>query len=248
MAAFWFPSAVAAVVLSLSTTQGIAQTDPARPIGTAVIRGVVRDSIGAALRGAEVRVLPGGPFVSADREGRFTLRAVPPGAQRLMVRRFGYAPELSDVTIAAGDTITLDFELARAPQELSAVEVRERALVPEEYRFTTRFDNFFSHRATSVGGQFFDRGDLERLGGPTRALNSIAGVKVSESAGNIQSIRFNRCPVSSTPAVLIDGLLANALETIDVASIELIEVYRSVADMPVDARGHGCGAIVIYTR
>ena len=145
--------------------------------------------------------------------------------------------------------LDVDFELARQARDLEPVMVREAALIPAQYRFTTRYDAFFMHRATAVGGVFLDRADIERYGGPARALTRVAGVKATENMGAL-AVTFARCTSGAKPAVLVNGVLAtgSALASIPVTSIELIEVYRGVAEMPNEARGNSCGAIAIYTR
>jgi hypothetical protein len=67
--------------------------------------------------------------------------------------------------------------------------------------------------------------------------------------GNL-SVRFTRCTAKSQPALFVNGVLTDfgALTTIPVTSIELVEVYRSVAEMPMEGRGNACGALAIYTR
>jgi hypothetical protein len=158
-------------------------------------------------------------------------------------------PEVVDVTGEAAGKVVVDFTLGRASQVLPGVDIIERSLVPEKYRYTTRFDPFFHHRATAAAGLFFDREDLERRGGVARALTGVSGITAREFMGGL-SIKFKRCENGSQPAVLVNGVLASGgvLSMIPVSSIELIEVYRGIADMPVEARGNSCGAISIYTK
>ena len=213
------------------------------------ISGVVRDSTGRPLASTEIRVISLDLVATSDDEGRYVLRAVPVGEHRLIARRVGYRPQAADVVLSGGPMPEVDFELERVTQELPTVEVRDRLLVPQKYQFTTRFDDFFRHRATAPSGRFFDRAELERYGGPARALATIPGIKAAENMGNL-SVTFARCSPTTQPALLLNGVLTsfNALTTIPVSSIELVEVYRSVSEMPVEARGNACGALAIYTR
>ncbi len=213
------------------------------------ITGIVRDTAGKPVQGAKVSILSGGsPSAATDVNGAYALRLHAAGDYRVLARRVGLQPELADVTVGVGGSVSLDFVLERSPAYLPAVEVRDTALVPSKYRFTTRYDAFFTHRATATSGIFLDRTEIERGGGVAHALSQRGGVRATENMGTL-AIRLPRCTMGS-PAVIVDGVLSNGgvLATIPASSIELIEVYRSVAEMPVEGRGNGCGAIVIYTR
>ncbi|MDB4881144.1 MAG: TonB family protein [Gemmatimonadetes bacterium] len=226
-----------------------AQVKATLPVPGFQIQGSVTDSAGVPLSGAETRLAGGGTSARTSRDGRYVLRDVPAGSHRLLARRVGFAPEVVDVSGEPGGKLVVDFALRRAPQVLSAVEVVDRPLVPAKYRFTTRFDPFFIHRATAPAGLFFDHDDLERRGGVARALTAVSGISAREFMGGL-SVKFKRCGNGTQPAVLVNGVLTNggALPTIPVGSIELIEVYRGIADMPIEARGNSCGAISIYTK
>lgn len=241
---------IAALLLGVAASSAFAQERRASPSSlVGVVRGVVQDSSGRPLADAEVRALPGGPSVRTDAGGRFQLANVAAGEQRLLARHVGFQPDLNDITVEPGATVDVAFLLVSAPIRLDTIRVVERALVPLKYHYTTRFDAFFQHRATSVSGTFFDHDDLERLGGPARALTRLPGVKASENSG-VLLVRFARCEGGTSPTVLVNGIVSQAsvLNTIPVTSIELIEVYRGVSEVPAEARGNGCGAIAIYTR
>jgi len=91
----------------------------------AVIRGVVRDTLGQPIRGAEVRVLPSGPIALSRADGRYELREVTPGDHRLLARHVGFRPTLNGVTIGR-DTMELDIDLERVPQLLETQLISSR--------------------------------------------------------------------------------------------------------------------------
>jgi hypothetical protein len=71
----------------------------------------------------------------ADAQGRFTIPNVPAGAHNVRVETIGFAASTKSVTVAAGETATVDFSLeetAVALEELvvtgTAVEVRSREI------------------------------------------------------------------------------------------------------------------------
>ena len=244
-------SALLCAVSASATRAASAQTTSTsvRVTGTVIIAGVVRDSAGRPLSDVSLQIDGVGAKVVSGRDGKYQLRQVPPGDLRVIARRLGYLPDAADVTLKAGDSLTIDFDLAAAAQMLPLTVITDHSPVPLKYRYTTRFDAFFARRATAPNGRFFDRDDLNRLGGPAHALYTIAGVKGLEYMGNL-SVIFSRCPKSAGPVLILDGILTSfsALRSIPMSSIELMEVYRGVSEMPIEARGDGCGALVVYTR
>jgi hypothetical protein len=173
---------------------------------------------------------------------------VTPGDVRIIVRKFGYLPYDRVLRIAT-DT-TLRISLARSSTALDTIRVMATATVPPEYSFTTRFDTFFERRATAIGGAFFDKNDLRRLGGLPRALRTLPGVRVRETSGGHFDVVFTRCAGTTGPSLVINGVSRDmsALQTLREEEIELAEVYRGVASVPVEARGNGCGALIVYTQ
>jgi TonB-linked SusC/RagA family outer membrane protein len=58
---------------------------------------------------------------ATDQEGRYTLRAVPPGTVTIRVLRVGYAETKKPAVVRAGQTVTLDFNMERAIVQLQEV-------------------------------------------------------------------------------------------------------------------------------
>ena len=79
---------------------------------------VVHDSTRAPVEGAQVLVFGSMCGVITDRDGRFTLPAVPAGNQRVIVRRIGYAVIERRMNIPAREVTSLWFELRPAPTHL----------------------------------------------------------------------------------------------------------------------------------
>ncbi len=78
---------------------------------TGVIRGTVRDAGGGPLPGVNV-TLGGTPRGTAtDTDGRYRLAHLPPGAYTVAASAVGFRREERRVTLAPGDTLTVDFTL-----------------------------------------------------------------------------------------------------------------------------------------
>ena len=78
---------------------------------------VVRDSTGEPIEGAQVSVAGSMCGAITDRDGRFTIRVVPSGDQRVHVRRIGDAIIDRQMNIPAGKVTTLWLELRPAPTQ-----------------------------------------------------------------------------------------------------------------------------------
>jgi hypothetical protein len=232
--------------------------------GQVVIRGTVRDSATQQpLPQTQVSVVGSGRQSLSDSAGHYTIALAKVTAAHLAVVRLGFFPQSLDVTNITADTVQLDIVLTHLPQTLSTVSVEARASeVPPEYRYTHRFDKFFHDRANNSGrGTFYTRKELIAYGSLARALRAV-GVRVVEGpAGVIMDLSFPACSrdkIGSGPAwhptVIIDGVVMAGgdpvvkLNSISIKDVELIEVFPSVASSPADARGDGCGAVVIFTR
>src|SRR6266536_2687466 len=87
------------------------------------VSGRVTDAAGKAVSGAQVTVAGSDVRATSDAEGRYrlTLRAV--GALAVRVTAIGYTPQSKAVTVAAGESATVDFTLTANPIGLEAIVV-----------------------------------------------------------------------------------------------------------------------------
>jgi hypothetical protein len=56
-------------------------------------------------------------------DGRFTIAGVPAGTFTVRAQRIGFSPQTREVAVAAGQSVTADFQLAGAATQLTAVSV-----------------------------------------------------------------------------------------------------------------------------
>ena len=75
------------------------------------VSGRVADATGKAVTGAQVAVAGTGIRATADAEGRYRLTVSAPGAIALRVTAIGYTPQSKALTVAAGQSATVDFTL-----------------------------------------------------------------------------------------------------------------------------------------
>ncbi|MDQ3698292.1 MAG: TonB family protein [Gemmatimonadota bacterium] len=217
---------------------------------SATIAGVVHDSLGAGLAGAEIAVPGTALLARSDGGGAFSLRNVPPGTVSLRVRRLGYHPLTVELAAAAREDASVRVTMARLAQDLAPVVVRG-----VRGRYTGPFAEF--HRRREAGfGHFITRSEIERRN-PIRLtdlLRHVPGIRISatRSISNAVRIRNSRC----APIVWLDGTPLTMpefdLDALTPSTIEGLEVYSGVSTVPpqfMGPRGQGsCGAIVVWSR
>jgi TonB family protein len=218
------------------------------PRGT--VSGVVRDSSGGGIGGAEVSVAGTGLRTHTNSQGEFRLTNVPAGSVTVGVRRLGFVPAVTTIVIGANEAAAVSVVVAPLAQALATVIVRG------DRRFADygRLAGFYQRRSRSSGGHFITRDQIDQRnpGQLTDLFRNVPGARIHSSTfSNVVRFRGMRC----APLVWLDGFPATAgefdLDALDPYIIEGIEVYLGVATVPPEFRwvrgGGSCGAIVIWT-
>ncbi len=240
--------AVAVVASSVATAGAQDGT-----LGTGGIRGVVRDSGGQAIIGAQI-TFPGTPLVAeSDDSGRFELAKVRPGMLQLRFRRLGFQPDTIDLLVLAGKTVPLDVTLSRLAVTLTPVVVHGRAEL-------TGWRQGFYERKTLGAGRYFTLEDIEKRNPSNMSdmFRMIPGVTIVPSMGIIRNqLRFRGASRGCAPLTWLDGSpLASGefdIDAISPRSIAAFEVYTGTIIPPRFALAPGigprtCGAIVLWSR
>ena len=172
------------LTLALLIFAGISPDDANAQSSGGVIKGTVRDSIGAVVVFAEVAVVGSELRTLTDATGRFRLADVPFGDVDLRVRRLGYRPSISTVALRKGAEPDVELQLVAIPDYLPAVEVREERQV-----YDARLAGFKARSAKGVG-HFITRDRLERLHSYrfTDVLREIPGVRMRTLRGGGSTI------------------------------------------------------------
>lgn len=89
--------------------------------GTVTGRVTGDDQVGGPLEGARVTVVGSNAAAFTNREGVYFLRNLPPGSITVRVVRLGYNQGSKAVTVVAGQTVELDFQLVAAPFTLDEI-------------------------------------------------------------------------------------------------------------------------------
>ena len=221
-------------------------------LGQAVggVRGVVHDSLGGVVSSAHLSIRGSGTATTSDSAGVFRLAGLAPGEAILEVRRLGYRPVSTPLTITAGRELGVDVELAPVPEQLAPVQVFRRA---EAYE--SRLAGF-NERKTKHVGYFVTREKLDRMNSSrfVDALREIPGVSLRTLRGGVAtvSLRGARC----APMFYMDGFPATAgtmdLDMIDLSGVEGIEIYAGMSSIPAEfmtvVGGERCGVIAVWSR
>lgn len=209
------------------------------------VRGLVVDSAGAPLVGAEVRAVGTALLVLTSDSGLFRAE-LPAGPIVFAVRRLGYEPSTFMATLRPGRTNGVRLVLTGVAQALPGV------VVAEEREQT--WLRIFNDRSATQQGTFITRSEIEKA--RARLTTDILRRRVPSAQvvmtryGARVYMRGNtgrRCPpqlfVHTTP-------YSGEIDDFPPDVIEAIEIYSGASELPPELNiGRAmCGAIVIWTR
>ena len=229
------------MLLLSSTSAAVAATEPQSGAGT--LEGTVTLKANSApLHKASVLLPRLGRTAETDEDGRYRFEDLPAGTHEVVVHLASLSDQRRTVTITAGQTATLNFELSLSP-------VREVVTVTASGREQTTFDTFQAV-ATLDSFQLVDK-----------ATTSIG--EVLEGQPGVAKRSFG--PGSARPVlrgfdgdrvlVLKDGISTGSLssqsadhgEGIDVLSLDRIEVVKGAATLLYGSNALG-GVVNAVTR
>ena len=215
------------------------------------LRGLVRDTAGGPVVGADVAIVPLHRLARTDDSGAFLLRDVPAGPHDLSVRRLGFDPRV--VPVALGDSsrpaivIVMRMQAVMLPGlTVSEIDMRRRIGIEDFYR-----------RRARGPGTFITRDEIEarHAGRPSDALRGVPGLQFVRARG-VTGVRFMSSPIQRrdcVPQVWLDGTRVPDMEVdeLPVGDIEGIELYPGPSTTPMQfSQGaiSSCGTIVIWSR
>ncbi|MEZ4588772.1 MAG: carboxypeptidase regulatory-like domain-containing protein, partial [Gemmatimonadales bacterium] len=157
---------------------------------------------GGPLEAARLIVVGTNITTTTNRDGAFTLREVPAGQHQVRVTRLGFASKSSSVSVAAGQTATVDFALDPAPFTLEEITTTatgdQRKLESGNTVHTIQVNTLVETAPVK---------DLSQI-----LLGRAPGVQVLPSTGTTggsQRIRIrgsNSVSLSNEPLFVIDGV------------------------------------------
>jgi hypothetical protein len=219
--------AMAAVIVFAVTRPAGAQDSAA----TVTLAGVVRDTSGRLLPGAEVR--SGERFTITSDSGTFVLGGLAPDTVELLVRRIGFRPVFTAFVIRPGLTVSVAVRMTPSDVTLGTIVVEGKKVDARLWK------TGFYQRAKLGMGTFFTPEQLEHRG------STISGLIAEVPSVSIDRDRMNRAaPMGRFGGgwcqmnVFIDGQLARWATDVGLddvlpkSEILAVEVYPRVALVP----------------
>src|SRR5215510_11993339 len=207
-------------ILTLFTAGAAAQ---AQQVGR--IAGRVTAAEGQYLPGIQIFVVGSTRGAVSDSAGRFTITDVPVGQQTVRATRLGFKPATQAVTVAAGETATVNLQMTPAAIQLDGV-------VTVGYGSQNR-------REVTGAVSTINADVLQQVvgGNPLDAIKGrVPGVDITSTRfdpGAAQNIRIRgtrSITASNAPLYVIDGLqITGDLRDIDQNSIETINVLKDAS-------------------
>lgn len=193
------------------------------------ITGTVRDSLGLPVVGASVLLTPGGLIYRTDSAGTFNARKIPAGALTIGLRKLGFSPLQSRVSLHVGVDLSLDLVMQRLPQMLAEVEIRADRQCP---RFSV--EGILCRRESGMGF-FMNRQEIlaKNVEWPMLVLRDAPGFRqnLNGDPRQVESIVGWRCMVR-----IIDGGFPYSYNPIQrPKDIYAVEVYQP-PDIPLEYR------------
>lgn len=211
---------------------------------TGSVRGVVKDrSTGETMPGANVLVRGTLIGASTDFDGKFLLTNVPVGQITLEASFIGFLPSTRQVQIVAGQTITVNFDLA-----VDAVVLEETVVIG--YGVQRKSDR--TGAVSSITSAEMNAGVLTD---PIQGIQGkIAGVMVTKKGGDpnagfdIKIRGASSMATSTSPLYVVDGVPGVDPTTIAAEDIESWNVLKDASSAAIYGSRGANGVIIITTK
>lgn len=235
---------------ALPIAPAAAQQDSTR---TAVLDGVVHDSLGTPLEGAVVTIEALGRTVLSDGAGRFRVGGLPSDTLDVSVRRVGFAPAYFAAAIPPATTVSVAVKMLPNAVKLGTIvvegEARDITLSRSGFYDRKRFGN-----GVFLGPEFM--GPRKGLAAST-VMREVPRVRVQCVSGGMRGCRplLGGSLSTCAPDIFVDDMLVRNPGTdfdaiVDTRYVVGIEVYRTLLETPPQYQrvDTNCGSIVVWTE
>lgn len=214
---------------------------------TGTIAGIVRSETGDAIPGAQVSIAGTNLGTVTQENGRYLIRQVPAGTHQVQVELIGYRTATSEVTVAAGETVTLNITITAEAIGLDEIVVTGVAEATSRAKLPITVDQLSSEdlqvptvsAASAIQGKIAGAQVVSGTGRPGSAPSILLRAPTS----------INASGRSQDPLYIVDGVILSAsLVDMDALNIENIEVIKGAAAASLYGSRAASGVIQITTR
>lgn len=209
--------------------------------GTASVSGTVTSDQGTPVPGAQVLIATLGLGALTGSDGRYVLTRVPAGTHRLRAQRLGFRAAEQSITVAPGQSATVNFTLTSAPTVLS-----EQVVVG----YTTEQRRDVTGAVTTVSGTELSDQKVatveEQLRGRAPGVTVAASGEPGRPAQII--IRGQNGFGTPSPLYVVDGMYLTEDPNLNPDDIETIEILKDASAAAQYGAQASNGVIVIRTR
>ncbi len=227
---------------------------------TGVVAGRVRDAASQRpLSDAQVSIPGTGLGALSNAQGAFLIRDVPPGEVTVRAEILGYSAREQTVTVRAGQTANVDFNLSQDAIALDELVVTGVGKETERRRLSTSLDVLSAEEIAMVPATSVDQLLQGRIAGATvNAQSSQPGTASLINFRGVSSVFASQTPVVYVDGVRVDndmstaggtgGEQSSALADLLTSDIERIEVTRGGAASALFGSDAATGVIQIFTK
>lgn len=222
-----------------------------RPHGSAILHGIVRDTKGQPVVGANITLASVDTSARTNAAGEFTMTQLPSGSHVLQVRQIGFSPATMLVELRPSQTtsVTLDMPSART---LAAVNVRG------EYP-GSREQEDFNYRRRRGMGYFLTEKDLNNKFDIYSTMQTLPGVQIVRHNGAatiLFNVRGGKSMMSGggsdkcLATIYLDGTRADQeqLASFPPEYFRAVEVYNNRMTVPIGFESPDCGVILLWSK
>jgi TonB-dependent starch-binding outer membrane protein SusC len=227
---------------------------------TGTITGVVTDAqTQRALNGAQLSVVGAGIGTLAGSDGRYTLTRVPPGEVTVRVQFLGFTTAEESVTVGAGETATVNFQLSTSALALDELIVTGVGQATQRRELSTSVSVIGADEIAAAPVQTLDQLLQGRVAGAqVNAVSAQPGTASQMSFRGVSSVFGSQTPVIYVDGVRVDNSMSTAAGTggeqssslaeLLVGDIERVEITRGGAASTLYGSDAATGVIQIFTR
>ncbi|MBW3534141.1 MAG: TonB-dependent receptor [Gemmatimonadetes bacterium] len=204
---------------------------------TGTIQGRITSQFsGQPISGVQVFIETRGIGALSDQNGVYRLAEVPAGEHTVATQRIGFGRTTQTVSVAPGQRVTLNLQLAEQAMELDALVVTGQGSEISRRRLSTNID--------VVSSEDIEASSATRLDQLLQAELPSVQVRMSSGQPGATSVTRGRGPVSvsraTTPVIYVDGVRVDNLNTMAELSLNVSGNRRqgtqtsSIADIPLE--------------